>query len=61
MGGLFSSGLGAANVAIGGSFTYTVGLGTNSQVYFDGANWSFGFPAALPRLEPDHSLTPVAG
>ena len=44
MGGLFSSGLGAANVAIGGSFTYTVGLGTNSQVYFDGANWSFGFP-----------------
>ena len=44
MGGVFSSGLGAANVAIGGSFTYTVGLGTNSQVYFDGANWSFGYP-----------------
>jgi hypothetical protein len=44
MGGLFSSGLGAANVAIGGSFTYTVGLGTNSQVWFDGGNWSFGYP-----------------
>ena len=44
IGGRFSSGLGAANVAIGGTFTFTVGLGTNSQVYFDGGNWSFGFP-----------------
>ncbi len=44
MGGVFTSGLGAANVAIGGSFTYTVGLGTNSNVYFDGGNWSFGYP-----------------
>jgi hypothetical protein len=44
MGGRFTSGLGAANVAIGGSFTYTVGLGANSQVYLDGGNWSFGYP-----------------
>jgi hypothetical protein len=44
MGGTFSSGLGAANPAIGGSFTYTAGLGTNSQVYYDGGNWSFGYP-----------------
>jgi hypothetical protein len=44
MGGSFTSGLGAANVATGGSFTYTVGLGTNSQVYLDGGNWSFGYP-----------------
>jgi hypothetical protein len=44
IGGSFNSGLGAANVAIGGDLTFTVGLGTNSQVYFDGANWSFGFP-----------------
>ncbi len=44
MGGAFSSGLGAANVAIGGTFTFTVGLGTNSQVYFNGGNWSFGYP-----------------
>ena len=44
MGGLFSSGLGAANTAIGGTETFTVGLGTNSNVYFDGGNWSFGYP-----------------
>ena len=44
IGGLFTSGLGAANVAIGGSETFTVGLGTDSNVYFDGGNWSFGFP-----------------
>ncbi len=44
MGGRFTSGLGAANVAIGGSFSYTVGLGTDSNVWFDGANWSFGYP-----------------
>jgi hypothetical protein len=44
MGGVFTSGLSAANVAIGGLFTYTVGLGTNSQVYYDGGNWSFGYP-----------------
>ena len=44
MGGLFTSGLGAANVAIGGTLTFTVGLGTDSHVYFDGGNWSFGFP-----------------
>ena len=60
MGGLFTSGLGAANAAIGGTLTFTVGLGTNRRVYFDGGNWSFGLPAALLRLEPDH-LTPVAG
>ena len=42
IGGLFSSGLAAANVAVGGTLTFTVGLGTNSQVYFDGGNWSFG-------------------
>jgi hypothetical protein len=44
MGGLFTSGLGAANVAIGGTETFTVGLGTDSNVYFDGGNWSFGYP-----------------
>jgi hypothetical protein len=44
MGGSFTSGLGAANVAIGGSFTYTVGLGTDSNVWYDGGNWSFGYP-----------------
>ncbi len=44
MGGLFTSGLGAANTAIGGTETFTVGLGTNSNVYFDGGNWSFGYP-----------------
>ncbi len=44
IGGLFTSGLGAANVAIGGDLTFTVGLGTDSNVYFDGGNWSFGFP-----------------
>jgi hypothetical protein len=42
IGGLFSSGLAAANVAIGGTLTFTAGLGTDSQVWFDGANWSFG-------------------
>ena len=42
IGGLFSSGLAAANVAVGGTLTFTAGLGTNSQVYFDGGNWSFG-------------------
>ena len=44
MGGKFTSGLGAANVSIGGTQTFTVGLGTDSNVYFDGANWSFGYP-----------------
>jgi len=44
MGGRFTSGLAAANVAIGGTLTFTAGLGTDSNVYFDGANWSFGYP-----------------
>jgi hypothetical protein len=44
IGGKFTSGLGAANAAIGGTETFTVGLGTDSNVYFDGGNWSFGFP-----------------
>jgi hypothetical protein len=42
IGGLFTSGMAAANVAIGGTLTFTVGLGTDSQVWFDGGNWSFG-------------------
>jgi hypothetical protein len=42
IGGLFSSGLAAANVAVGGTLTFTAGLGTDSQVWFDGGNWSFG-------------------
>jgi hypothetical protein len=52
MGGVFTSGLGAANVAIGGLFTYTVGLGTDSQVYYDGGNWSFGYPPHLLGWSP---------
>ena len=52
MGGLFTSGLGAANVAVGGDLTFTVGLGTNSQVYFDGGNWSFGYPPHLLGWSP---------
>jgi hypothetical protein len=55
MGGVFTSGLGAANVAIGGLFTYTVGLGTDGQVYFDGGNWSFGYPPHFLGWSP---LTP---
>ena len=55
MGGLFTSGLGAANVAIGGDFTYTAGLGTDSNVYFDGGNWSFGYPPHFLGWSP---LTP---
>jgi hypothetical protein len=38
IGGIFSTGLGAANV--GGSLTNTVGLGTDSQVYLSAGNWA---------------------
>ena len=44
IGGQFTSGLGAANAAIGGTETFTVGHGTDSKVNFDGGTWSFGFP-----------------
>lgn len=52
IGGKFTSGLGAANVSIGGTQTFTVGLGTDSNVYFDGANWSFGYPPHLLGWSP---------
>jgi hypothetical protein len=55
IGGLFSSGLTAANVAIGGTLTFTAGLGTNSQVWFDGGNWSFG---NTPHLLGWSQITP---
>jgi hypothetical protein len=52
MGGIFASGLGAANVAIGGTITYTVGLGTDSNVWYDGGNWSFGTSPHLLGWSP---------
>ena len=55
MGGLFTSGLTAANVAIGGTLTFTAGLGTDSNVWFDGGNWSFG---SLPHLLGWSRITP---
>jgi hypothetical protein len=55
MGGLFTSGLAAANVAIGGTLTFTVGTGTDSQVWFNGGNWSFG---TVPHLLGWSPITP---
>jgi hypothetical protein len=40
VGGAFTTGLAAANTTVGGSTTYTLGLGTDSQVYLSTGHWT---------------------
>jgi hypothetical protein len=40
IGGVFTTGLAAANTTVGGSTTYTLGLGTDSQAYLSTGHWT---------------------